>query len=118
VALTDLEDLLLFGKPPVKKSQVDPYNRAQYWSYAANTKEAFREFYLYCFMLVKPSCVFLFDAPLIYHTDVTLFHQVPRRILRWMWVIGIEDVRCNGLLMVFIRPQLRFGLSSWDRNIL
>lgn len=57
MALTDVEDLLLFGKPPVKKSQADPYNRAQYWTYAANAKEAFREFYFYCFMLVKPSCV-------------------------------------------------------------
>ncbi|KAL9714725.1 hypothetical protein Ac2012v2_001383 [Leucoagaricus gongylophorus] len=54
VALTDLEDLLLFGKPPIKKSKTNPYDRTKYWHYAADTKEAFRKFYHYCFILVKP----------------------------------------------------------------
>ncbi|KAJ3564119.1 hypothetical protein NP233_g8502 [Leucocoprinus birnbaumii] len=53
-ALTDLENLLVFGKPPIKKAKSDPYDRTKYWHYAANTKEAFRKLYLYCFMLVKP----------------------------------------------------------------
>lgn len=100
VALTDLEDLLLFGKPPIKKSKTNPYDRTKYWHYAADTKEAFRKFYHYCFILVKPPCV----SPLTFYlsvTDMTPFHQVPRRILRWKCVIGI-DVRCNGLLMSVI----------------
>ncbi|KAF5358096.1 hypothetical protein D9756_001970 [Leucocoprinus leucothites] len=52
-ALTDLENLLVYGKPPIKKSKTDPYDRTKYWYYAANTKEAFQKLYVYCFMLVK-----------------------------------------------------------------
>ncbi|KXN91212.1 DCN1-like protein 5, partial [Leucoagaricus sp. SymC.cos] len=53
-ALTDLENLLVYGKSPIKKPKVDSYDRTKYWTYAANPKGAFQKLYLYCFMLVKP----------------------------------------------------------------
>lgn len=53
-ALADLENLLIYGKPPIKKSKTDPYDRTKYWIYASDPKDAFHKLYLYCFMLVKP----------------------------------------------------------------
>ncbi|EKM83100.1 hypothetical protein AGABI1DRAFT_125579 [Agaricus bisporus var. burnettii JB137-S8] len=53
-ALTDLSDLLIRDKPPVKKSKTDSYDRTRYWTYASDPKSAFHKFYTYCFVLVKP----------------------------------------------------------------
>lgn len=56
-ALTDLSDLLIRDKPPVKKSKTDSYDRTRYWTYASDPKSAFHKFYTYCFVLVKPPWV-------------------------------------------------------------
>ncbi|KAG7453051.1 uncharacterized protein BT62DRAFT_977522 [Guyanagaster necrorhizus] len=58
-ALSDLDDLLIDGKPPLKrptnaKKNDEPYDRTAYWIYAADTKDAFRKLYMFCFTLVKP----------------------------------------------------------------
>ncbi|KAI0086212.1 Cullin binding-domain-containing protein [Irpex rosettiformis] len=62
-ALHDLEDFLILNKPALKppvaaqaqkKKSLEPYNRAKYYQYAQNKSKAFNEFYLFCFMLVKP----------------------------------------------------------------
>lgn len=58
-ALADLDDLLIDGKPPLKrpsnaKKNDEPYDRTSYWAYAADTKDAFRKLYMFCFTLVKP----------------------------------------------------------------
>lgn len=55
VALTDLENLLIYGKPPVQKSKKEPYERRNYWSYTSDVNAVFRKLYIYCFQLVKPS---------------------------------------------------------------
>jgi len=34
-----------------------PYDRTQYFQYAADPKAAFLKFYMFCFNLVKPPCV-------------------------------------------------------------
>jgi len=54
VALSDLENLLIHGKPPIKKPTTDAYDRTKYWVYASDPKDAFHKFYQYCFVLVKP----------------------------------------------------------------
>ncbi|KAF9448907.1 DUF298-domain-containing protein [Macrolepiota fuliginosa MF-IS2] len=54
IALTDLENLLIYGKPPIKKTKTDPYDRTRYYGYASDPKDAFHKLYIYCFMLVKP----------------------------------------------------------------
>ncbi|PBK83703.1 hypothetical protein ARMGADRAFT_666040 [Armillaria gallica] len=61
-ALVDLDDLLIDGKPPLKrpsnaKKNEEPYDRTSYWAYAADTKDAFRKLYMFCFTLVKPPWV-------------------------------------------------------------
>ncbi|KAK0458551.1 DUF298-domain-containing protein [Desarmillaria tabescens] len=58
-ALSDLDDLLIDGKPPLKrpsnsKKHDEPYDRTAYWTYADDTKDAFRKLYMFCFTLVKP----------------------------------------------------------------
>ncbi|KAF7970662.1 hypothetical protein HWV62_44985 [Athelia sp. TMB] len=61
-AIRDVEALLLLDKPPIKrptskaggKSEKEPYNRDQYWSYAADKKVAFLKLYTFCFVLAKP----------------------------------------------------------------
>ncbi|KAK0227961.1 Cullin binding-domain-containing protein [Armillaria fumosa] len=58
-ALADLDDLLIDGKPPLKrpsnaKKNDEPYDRTAYWTYANDTKDAFRKLYMFCFTLVKP----------------------------------------------------------------
>ncbi|KAJ8093032.1 hypothetical protein PM082_020513 [Marasmius tenuissimus] len=52
-ALTDLEDLLIVDKPPLKPSKNEPYNRTLYWTYAKDKKAAFHQFYTFCFTLAK-----------------------------------------------------------------
>ncbi|KAJ7581482.1 Cullin binding-domain-containing protein [Mycena floridula] len=57
--LTDLENLLILGKPSVKKSSSttkkdEPYDRSTYWKYADDPKGAFLQLYTYCFTLAKP----------------------------------------------------------------
>jgi len=62
IALHDVENLLILDKPPLKHAAatkkvaapVDPYNRARYWGYAADTKTAYSEFYTFLFILCKP----------------------------------------------------------------
>lgn len=57
IALTDLENLLILGKPSLKKSakkDQDPYDRTLYYSYADDAKAAFQKFYMFCFSLAKP----------------------------------------------------------------
>ncbi|KAI0933574.1 hypothetical protein AcW1_005371 [Taiwanofungus camphoratus] len=69
IVLHDLEDLLLFGEPPLKPPMLtvaqakkrsasslslEPYDRARYYKYAADTKKAFNELYSFCFVLAKP----------------------------------------------------------------
>ncbi|KZT11591.1 DUF298-domain-containing protein [Laetiporus sulphureus 93-53] len=66
IALHDLEDLLLLGKPPMKpslatqnrkkatSSSLEPYNRARYYRYAEDPQKAFNELYSFCFALAKP----------------------------------------------------------------
>ena len=62
-AVRDLETMLILGKPPIdrfqstKKGMKEPYNRDQYWSYAADKKSAFLKLYLFCFALAKPELV-------------------------------------------------------------
>jgi DCN1-like protein 4/5 len=70
IAIRDIESLLLLDKPPlkrpsnpspgkktagkVKEKERDPYNRDQYWGYAADKKSAFIKLYGFCFALAKP----------------------------------------------------------------
>lgn len=64
IALHDLHDLLILNKPALKpptttatvpkKKTAEPYNRTRYYQYAKDKSKAFNEFYLFCFMLVKP----------------------------------------------------------------
>lgn len=63
VALSDLESLLIHGKPPIKKPATEVYDRTKYWTYASDPKEAFHKFYQYCFVLVKPPCVSVSRLP-------------------------------------------------------
>ncbi|KZP32551.1 DUF298-domain-containing protein [Athelia psychrophila] len=61
-AIRDVEALLLLDKPPIKrplpktggKLEKEPYNRDQYWTYAADKKGAFLKLYGFCFALAKP----------------------------------------------------------------
>ncbi|KAF9072867.1 Cullin binding-domain-containing protein, partial [Rhodocollybia butyracea] len=54
-ALSDLNNLLIFSKSPVKSNpKIDPYDRTTYLSYAKDTKSAFHKLYLFCFNLAKP----------------------------------------------------------------
>ncbi|KAH8102937.1 DUF298-domain-containing protein [Cristinia sonorae] len=64
-ALTDLENLLVHDKPPLKPAQTtpsskkntsssDPYDRSQYFRLAHDPKKAFLEFYLFVYTLSKP----------------------------------------------------------------
>lgn len=53
LALSDLEDLLILDKPPLKPSKNELYNRTAYWAYARDTKHSFHEFYAFCFNLAK-----------------------------------------------------------------
>ena len=62
-AARDLETMLILNKPPIDRSQSakkgmkELYNRDQYWSYAADKKNAFLKLYLFCFALAKPELV-------------------------------------------------------------
>jgi DCN1-like protein 4/5 len=54
--LTDLEDLLLLEREPIKrgsKESKSPYNRERYFGYAQDTKVAFGKLYTFCFTLAK-----------------------------------------------------------------
>jgi len=69
IAIRDIESLLLLDKAPlkrpsnstptkknagkIKEKEKDPYNRDQYWDYAANKKSAFLKLYGFCFALAK-----------------------------------------------------------------
>ncbi|KAL0577369.1 hypothetical protein V5O48_004621 [Marasmius crinis-equi] len=53
LALSDLEDLLILDKPPLKPSKSEPYSRTSYWEYSRDKKKAFHEFYSFCFTLAK-----------------------------------------------------------------
>jgi DCN1-like protein 4/5 len=70
LATRDLESVLLLDKEPlnrrpsnpslgkkgagkVKEKEKEPYNRDQYWNYAADAKAAFLGFYGFCFALAK-----------------------------------------------------------------
>ncbi|TCD70581.1 hypothetical protein EIP91_002611 [Steccherinum ochraceum] len=63
-AVQDLENLLIIGKSPLKPvtqtstkknaTPTEPYNRARYFQYAADTKKAYSEFYMFLFVLTKP----------------------------------------------------------------
>lgn len=70
IALVDLENLLVLGKPQLKRPQSsgmgaasvkkkrtgdnEPYDRTAYWEYAADKKAAFQQLYVFCFVLAKP----------------------------------------------------------------
>jgi len=69
IAIRDIEALLLLDKSPLarsgtsstkknigksKEKEKDPYNRDQYWDYAADKKNAFLKLYGFCFTLAKP----------------------------------------------------------------
>jgi len=69
IAIRDIESLLLLNKAPIKRpsnlsvtkrttgkikeKEKDPYNREQYWAYAADKKGAFLKLYGFCFVLAK-----------------------------------------------------------------
>jgi DCN1-like protein 4/5 len=59
MAVSDLETLLIHGKPSAKAStgKKDPYDKFAYGKYAANPKAAFQTLYSFCFTLAKPECV-------------------------------------------------------------
>ncbi|KAJ7168307.1 DUF298-domain-containing protein [Mycena crocata] len=56
LVVSDLEKLLIQGKPAVKGSagKKDPYDKFAYNKYAADSKAAFQTLYSYCFNLAKP----------------------------------------------------------------
>ncbi|KAJ7733274.1 DUF298-domain-containing protein [Mycena olivaceomarginata] len=56
MAVSDLETLLIHGKPSAKAStgKKDPYDKFAYGKYAANPKAAFQTLYSFCFTLAKP----------------------------------------------------------------
>ncbi|KAG2020833.1 hypothetical protein CC2G_006133 [Coprinopsis cinerea AmutBmut pab1-1] len=57
IALNDLQNLLISKLPPLKKptkSDQEPYDRTNYYSYAHNSESSFQKFYSYCFVLAKP----------------------------------------------------------------
>jgi len=58
-AVTDLQNLLIWGKPALKRpaasaKKADPYDRSAYWKYADDSKAAFHKLYSFCFALAKP----------------------------------------------------------------
>ncbi|KAG7086507.1 hypothetical protein E1B28_002460 [Marasmius oreades] len=53
LALSDLEDLLVMDKPPLKPLKNESYNRTSYWTYAKDKRHAFHQFYSFCFNLAK-----------------------------------------------------------------
>ncbi|KIK63523.1 hypothetical protein GYMLUDRAFT_440443 [Collybiopsis luxurians FD-317 M1] len=54
-ALSDLENLLVLGKSPLKSSsKTDPYDRGNYLSYTKNVQGSFQVLYMFCFNLAKP----------------------------------------------------------------
>ncbi|PFH52467.1 hypothetical protein AMATHDRAFT_139985, partial [Amanita thiersii Skay4041] len=58
LVVRELNDLLVLGLPPLERSRSTdkkgPYDRSTYWSYAEDTKKAFKDLYMYCFSLAKP----------------------------------------------------------------
>jgi len=59
LAISELEDLLIHGKPAVKTGpkKDQEYDRSSYLSCAADTKAGFQKLYQFCFTLAKPECV-------------------------------------------------------------
>ena len=62
VILSDLNDLIVLGRPVVAMSRVKSqrgatYDTTRYDSYAADTHKAFSSFYSFCFALAKPEYV-------------------------------------------------------------
>ncbi|KAJ3981805.1 Cullin binding-domain-containing protein [Lentinula detonsa] len=54
-ALSDLDNLLILSKSPVKSnSKTDPYDRETYVNYTKNIKGAYHGLYMFCFKLAKP----------------------------------------------------------------
>lgn len=72
-AVRDLESMLILNKPPIDRSQStkkgtkESYNRDQYWSYAADKKNAFLKLYLFCFALAKPESALCHSLSVIHH---------------------------------------------------
>lgn len=62
LALRELENLMLLGKPALKQSKPtgnktssdEPYNRSRYHRYVQSVAKAYSELYLFSFMLAKP----------------------------------------------------------------
>ncbi|KAF8831793.1 hypothetical protein HHX47_DHR1000903 [Lentinula edodes] len=55
IALSELDDLLISDKSPVKSNpKTDPYDRGTYLNYAKNVKDAYQKLYIFCFSLAKP----------------------------------------------------------------
>jgi len=56
LAMTELEELLIRGKPPVKAAtkKDQDYDRTSYFNHSANIKAAFQKLYLFSFSLAKP----------------------------------------------------------------
>ena len=59
LAISELEDLLIHGKPAVKAGpkKDQEYDRSSYLSCVADTKAGFQKLYQFCFTLAKPECV-------------------------------------------------------------
>jgi DCN1-like protein 4/5 len=62
VVLSDLNDLVVLGRPAAAMSHVKSqrgaaYDTTRYDSYAADTRKAFSAFYNFCFVLAKPEYV-------------------------------------------------------------
>jgi len=68
LAISELEDLLIHGKPAVKTGpkKDQEYDRSSYLSCAADTKAGFQKLYQFSFTLAKPECViFLFVSVVV-----------------------------------------------------
>jgi DCN1-like protein 4/5 len=56
LAITELEELLIQGKPPVKvpAKKDQEYDRTSYFASSTNVKDAFQKLYTFCYNLAKP----------------------------------------------------------------
>ena len=85
VVLSDLNDLIVLGRPVVAMSRVKSqrgatYDTTRYDSYAADTHKAFSSFYSFCFALAKPEYVRYF---LLLNIDAHVTIQGALGTLTW-----------------------------------
>ncbi|KAI0927981.1 hypothetical protein AcW1_005371 [Taiwanofungus camphoratus] len=136
IVLHDLEDLLLFGEPPLKPPMLtvaqakkrsasslslEPYDRARYYKYAADTKKAFNELYSFCFVLAKPPQARNIDietASAFWSVLVAPLYPIMSDILRFINDMGtVKGITKDlwGMALEFCRT-VQPDLSNYDAD--